>query len=385
MGLWHSEGITLMVNISNESAKRVLVYRLGSLGDTIVSLPSLRVVAQAFPKAQRWMLTNFGFSMKEVPTAQILANTELIHGYIQYPQKLRALGTLAAIAKRIRSMHPEIMVYLAEPRGRIRILRDVIFFTMCGIRRLIGVPYMGTLQRPAFLGNGTYEYEGARLLRCLQSLGTINLNDPLAFDLCIGKAEHASAWTVLNGFGANRPFIVASIGAKVDVKDWGDDNWALFLTKLGRYLNGWGLVMIGSADERERTSQLLFNWPGKALNLCNRVNVLESAAVLSHAKVYVGHDSGPMHLAAAVGTPCVAIFSSRNMPGEWFPPGSQHRILYRIVPCMGCKRDECKDRAKMCIRCISVDEVVDYVMRALDTARSAVCSGNISLSDSGRV
>ena len=372
MGFWLSESITLMFNISNESAKRVLVYRLGSLGDTIVSLPSLRVVAKAFPKAQRWMLTNFGFSMKEVPMAQILANTGLIQGYIQYPQRLHAPGILAALSRRIRSMHPDIMVYLAEPRGRIRILRDAIFFTLCGIRRLIGVPYVGTLQRPAFLGNGKYEYEGARLLRCLQSLGTINLNDPLAFDLCIGKGEHASARMVLNGIGTTMPFIVASIGAKVDVKDWGDDNWALFLPKLGRCLSGWGLVMIGSEDERERTAQLLLNWPGKALNLCNRLNVLESAAVLSHAKVYVGHDSGPMHLAAAVGTPCVAIFSSRNMPGEWFPPGSQHRILYRTVPCMGCKRDVCWDRGKMCIKSISVDEVVDYVMRALDTARATV-------------
>lgn len=357
-----------MANISHGSAKRVLVYRLGSLGDTIVALPSLRVVAQAFPKSERWMLTNFSVSVKAAPMAQILENTGLIQGYIQYPLRLHDPGILAALSRRIRSMRPEIMVYLAKPRGRIRILRDTIFFVLCGIRRLIGVPYIEKLQRSAPMGNGTYEYEGARLLRCVQSLGTINLEDPSAFDLCLGPLEHAAAETALNEFGNTNPYIVASVGAKVDVKDWGYDNWALLLSKLGRYLSGWGLAMIGSADESNRTSQLLRNWPGKVLNLCNRLNVRESAAVVSRAQAYVGHDSGPMHLAAAVGTPCVAIFSSRNLPGEWFPPGSQHRILYRTVSCMGCRRDVCEDRSKMCIRSISVDEVFDGVTRVLEMA-----------------
>ena len=360
-----------MANFSHECVKRVLVYRLGSLGDTIAALPSLRLVAQAFPKAQRWMLTNFSVSVKAVPMAQILQNTGLIQEYIQYPLQLHDPGHIAALSRRIRSMRPEVMVYLAEPRGRIRLLRDVIFFKLCGVRKLVGIPYMGTLQRSMPMGNGTYEYVGARLLRCLRSLGNISLENPSTFSLCLKPFEHAAAVTELKGLGTNRPFIVASIGGKVDVKDWGDDNWALLFSKLGKCLDGWSLAMIGSANERERTSNLLRNWPGRVLNLCNRLNIRESAAVISRAKAFVGHDSGPMHLSAAVGTPCVAIFSSRNLPGEWFPPGAQHRMLYRNICCMGCKRDVCEDRGKMCIRSISVDEVVDHVMQAIDMAGSS--------------
>ena len=369
-----------MADISYRSAKRVLIYRLGSLGDAIVALPSLRVVAQAFPKAKRWMLTNLIDSEKTVPMAQILENTGLIHNYIQYPLKLRDPGTIVALSRSIRSMRPEVLIYLAAPRGRIRILRDVLFFKLCGIQKLLGVPYMETLQRPLPMGNGIYEYEGARLLRCLQSLGTICLKDPSTFDLSLGLFEHTAAETALHSLGINRPFIVASIGAKVDVQDWGDDNWTLLISKLGKYLSGWGLVMIGSADERERTSQLLHNWSGKSLNLCNRLTVRESAAVLSRAQAYVGHDSGPMHLAAAVGTPYVAIFSSRNLPGEWFPPNLRHHVLYRTVHCMGCRRDVCEDKGKMCIRSISVDEVFGRVIRALDMKMLSACSRNKSLS-----
>jgi len=71
--------------------------------------------------------------------------------------------------------------------------------------------------------------------------------------------------------------------------------------------------MLGAADEQVRTELLLANWPGPKLNLCGQLSVRQSAAVLTHARVYLGHDSGPMHLAAAVGIPCVAVFSSRNL------------------------------------------------------------------------
>src|SRR2546427_697419 len=59
--------------------------------------------------------------------------------------------------------------------------------------------------------------------------------------------------------------------------------------------------MIGAADERARSEALLSHWLGSGANLCGQSSVRESAAVLTHARVYLGHDSGPMHLAAAVG------------------------------------------------------------------------------------
>jgi len=361
--------MTLTANISNPGMKRILVYRLGSLGDTIVALPSLHLVAQKFPEAERWMLTNFSDSLKEVPMRQLLKDTGLIHKYIQYPVRLRNPAAIVELSKSIRSIRPEIMVYLAEPRGLIRIIRDVVFFKLCGIRKIIGVPFTKKMQRPAYLGDGTYEYVGTRLLRCIQPLGTLDLKASSAFDLSIGPIEHNSAEKKIHKLGVNRPFITASVGAKVDVKDWGDDNWTSLLSRLGKQLNGWGLAMVGSSNERERTSKLLKKWPGKVLNLCDRMSIRESAAVLSRSRAYIGHDSGPMHLASAVHTPCVAIFSSRNLPGEWFPPGVRNQICYRTISCMGCRRSVCEDRRKMCIRSISVNDVFDHVVQVLDMAR----------------
>ena len=97
------------------------------------------------------------------------------------------------------------------------------------------------------------------------------------------------------------------------------------------------------------------------MNLCGETSARVSAAVLERARLFVGHDSGPMHLAAAVGTPCVAVFSSRHLPGVWFPWGSRNRVIYTDVPCRGCNLDVCVRYAKKCIASISVDEVMRHV------------------------
>ena len=349
-----------------EIVQRVLIYRLGSLGDTVVALPALRLVARVFPDAQRYALTNFSVNDKAAPMAHVLDGTGLIHGYLEYPIGVRDLGAVWALARRIRQLRPDVLVYLAAPRGRLKAWRDAVFFKFCGIRRIVGVPFAADSQKPLKLDNQRYEYEGARLIRCIRALGNARLDDPGAFDLSLTGAEHLAAQRVMDTLGGHGPLLAISIGAKDDVKDWGDTNWLQLIDQLGIRLPGWSLVMIGAGIERDRSAKLMHHWAGDALNLCGTLTVRDSAALLSRARVYCGHDSGPTHLAAAVGTPCVAIFSSRNFPGEWFPYGSQHRVIYHSVVCQGCRLAICVERDKACIRSISVDEVVDAVMQTVE-------------------
>ena len=80
--------------------------------------------------------------------------------------------------------------------------------------------------------------------------------------------------------------------------------------------------------------------------------------MLARARVLLSHDSGPMHLAAAVQTPCVAIFAARNKPRVWFPYGGQHRVVYHRVSCWGCGLETCLVEGKRCLTSITVGEVI---------------------------
>ena len=291
--------------------------------------------------------------------SQILDGTGLVHSYIEYPIGLRNPIQLAKLGCRIRALRIQTLIYMAAPRGRLSAWRDAMFFRSCGIQKLIGLPYKNDLQQVHKSGNGSYEYEGSRLARCLAELGDSRLDDPSAFDLHLSSREIAVADNKLSIFSKDRPFLAASF----DVNVWGDSNWSKLLHTLSLKMPEWNMVMLGSTDERDRCNRLLKHWQGRSLNLCGILTIRESAAVLARCQLFLGHDSGPMHLAAAVGTPCIAIFSSRNLPGEWFPYGKSHRVMYQPMPCQGCKLDVCEEYKKACIRSISIEIVEEAVLQ----------------------
>ena len=348
----------------NSKSKNIVIYRLGALGDTVVSLPSLRLVAKAFPYSKRFLLTNFSNNKKEAHIGSVLDGTGLVHGYIEYPIGLRNPLELLKLIRRIRLARANILVYLAEPRGILRTIRDYIFFKLCGFKKIIGAPLTKDMQNIRQINKDLYEYEGERLARCINILGDARTQDIASYNLNITNNESMTAGAILNEV-SGKFVIAASIGAKVSVKDWGDDRWEMLLDKLALSNLNAVLVMLGSLDEYERSKNLARSWEGRFINLCGRTDVRISAAVLNKCDIYIGHDSGPMHLAAAVGVPCVTIFSSRNLPGEWFPCGKGHHVIYKSIDCQGCKRDTCFDRKKSCIRGITVDEVENAIYAVL--------------------
>jgi ADP-heptose:LPS heptosyltransferase len=342
------------------SDRKVLIYRLGSLGDTVVALPSLHLIARAFPDAERWVLTNFPKSGKEAPLEAVVGASGLVHGYFRYPIGSRDLRELWSLRQEISRWSPDVLVYLAGARGRLKAYRDASFFQICGIRNLIGVPYSKSLQelrKPD--GEVRFESEAHRLTRCINELGNVNLGDSGSWDLCLNATEELAAGGLL--WEEMPLFIAASVGTKVDVKDWGVNKWSSLLSKISSRYPELGLVLVGASDERARSDLVADNWNGPKRNLCGLTPPRTSAAVLKRSALFVGHDSGPMHLAAATGVPCVAIFSARNKPGEWFPAGTRHQVIYHQTDCYGCGLNQCIKQEKKCIETITVEEVFDAV------------------------
>jgi len=331
----------------------------------VVSLPALRLIARAYPDAERWMLTNFSVGAKMASASEVLDGTGLVHDYIKYPTGTRDLNVLNSLRQQISGQMFDTLIYLNASRGRATAVRDALFFKSCGVRSLLGVPYKKRLQENLLLEDGLYEYEGARLLRCLNDLGEQSLESPDSFDLCLAENERDAASRALEGVDSRSPIVAVSIGTKLDVNDWGDDKWGRLLAIVGAGRPDAQLVILGVQVERQRSQNLASHWPSESLNLCGLLRVRETAAVLARADLFVGHDSGLMHFAAAVGTPVVAVFSSRNPPGQWFPHGTEHRVLYTRIDCQGCRRELCIDRQKQCIRSIGVEAVAAAVLEKL--------------------
>ena len=330
------------------------------MGDTLVALPCLRSLRRWFPQAHITWLTNLPVNIKARAGADLLEGTGLVDEYIDYPVRLRDPLAVLHLMRRLAAGHYDLVIDLAAARGFANTVRDAIFFKVCGIMRVVGLPWakrdLRCLPDPA--RPGLYEAESARLARRLASLGPIDLADRSLWSLDLRPDELAAARRRLAEAGVGDRYLVASVGTKADAKDWTQANWIELLSKLGASDPRLGLVMLGAPDEQERSRVCLEVWPGTKANFAGVLTVRESASVLQGAEMFLGHDSGPMHLAAAVNTRCLAIFAARNLPGHWYPSGLGHHVFYHQTECFGCGLDKCIEHGKKCILAIKPDEVL---------------------------
>lgn len=343
--------------------ERVLIYRLGSLGDTVAALPALHLVARRFPNARRLLLTNAPVHAKAPAASAILKDSGLVDGFISYPVGLRSLVAMTRLWWKIRSFRPQALVYLTESRGEKTIRRDQRFFRLCGISHFFGLP-LGELAQPLYLPErGLWERESARLVRTIRDLGECDPEELRNWDLGLTEAEKIAARKALAP-AAGKPLVVCGPGTKMQAKDWGEENWRQLLAKLSEALPGHALALVGAREDESVSQRAASGWRGPVVNLCGRLTPRETAAAMCGAELFLGPDSGPMHLAAAAGVPCAIVFAARTRPGIWYPVGRANRIVYHEVDCAGCNLETCIEQKKKCLTGTTVDEMLTAALEA---------------------
>jgi lipopolysaccharide heptosyltransferase I len=159
----------------------------------------------------------------------------------------------------------------------------------------------------------------------------------------------------------DRDLVVLHPGARWPSKIWPAVSWA--------YLGDWlirekGLVVVitGSAGDRGLAAQIMGQMQEKAWNLAGRTSLQELAGIMVKARLAVTADTGPMHLAAAMGTPVVAIFGP-TAPGRTGPFGAGHRVVRLDVECGPCFKRHCPE--PRCLTGLSPEGVLAAVEKSL--------------------
>jgi ADP-heptose:LPS heptosyltransferase len=346
------------------SIRRVLIHRLGSLGDTVVALPCLHLIARVFPNAERRLLTNFPVHAKAPASAAVLEGSGLVHGYMRYTVGTRNPLELLRLAEEIRHFRPDVVVYLFHiwPWNNIR--RDKLFFRLAGVRRMVGFASEQEMKFRFDAATGLFEREPDRLARLVAELGDADTANLSNWDLLLSDAERHAARDALGAL-ADGPLIVCGPGTKMPAKDWGQENWQALLGRIDAKYPGHGLALVGAKEEFNVAETAARLWIGPKVNLCGRLVPRQTAAVIARAKMFLGPDSGPMHLAAAARVPCVIAFSAAGPAGIWFPRGDKHQIVYHQTSCSGCYLERCNVDGHPCLTSISVDEMEAAVNRAM--------------------
>ena len=314
---------------NHQPPEPIVIYRIGSLGDTIVALPIFNAIRLAFPFSKRILLTNDPISELAPASSQVLLGGDFINDTIYYKIGTRSVVSLFSLYRQLRTIRSRTIIYIGGGRGLISAWRDWLFFRACGFSNIIGAPLTASLECLQLApGSHVYEREAQRLARCLASLGPIDLLASAAWDLHLTSSEVDTALQVIGPL-RKTPFLAINVGGKVIKNDWGELNWTTMLRQLTAH-TALPLVFVGGPADRARCERLSSVWLGDTLNLCGTLTPRESFAVLKYAKLFVGHDSGPLHLAAAAGAPTIGLFGDNNPPAKWHPLGPHHRAIHNM-------------------------------------------------------
>ncbi|MCW2953255.1 MAG: glycosyl transferase, family 9 [Conexibacter sp.] len=180
-------------------------------------------------------------------------------------------------------------------------------------------------------------------------------------------------------FAAGRPYLVMHPGASVPARAWAPERCAELVAAL--VAQGRRVAVTGAPGERELTAFVAAAPAGEdggaVRDLGGTTSFAELAGVLAGADAIVVGNTGPAHLAAAVGTPVVSLFAPTVPPVRWRPWQVPHELLSIDVPCAGCRERTCPVAGHPCIDALPLDAVLDAVERLAPAAggparRSAV-------------
>lgn len=177
----------------------------------------------------------------------------------------------------------------------------------------------------------------------------------------------ATAWSEFKGVPRFLPRrIVLHIGAGTSAKRWPAEHWRRLVACLSAERNNHVALVGTSSDTQTARAILGASAPANVADWTGRFSVDEVAAVLREADLFVGADSGPAHLAAAVGTAVIVLFSGTNSVEQWQPRGRNVRTLRANVPCSPCHLKACPVAGHRCMRGILPDHVIHALNQSLE-------------------
>ena len=295
---------------------RILVIRGGAIGDFILTLPALKALRTAYPQAHLEILGYKHIAvLAENPFyAQVVRSIEYgpLSSFFAKNSKLPA-----ELADHFASFDL-IMSYLYDPDG--------IFesnLRRCGVENLI--------HRPAKIGD--HEHAARQLARPLEELG-LRASD-FAPRIYHSTESRKFAEDFLRGMP--RPILAIHPGSGSETKNWPIKNWIEFASRSGPFQSANGecgrlgkrsfLIVAGEADET-RCARLESEWKDRDVRLAKNLPLPHLAAVLDDS-IFVGHDTGISHLAAAGGARCILLFGPSD-PGIWAPMNENVEVIRAV-------------------------------------------------------
>jgi lipopolysaccharide heptosyltransferase I len=300
--------------IARAARTRILIVRLSAVGDVVHGVPVLNALRDAFPQALlAWVV--------EPRAATLLRGHKSLDELIVVPHGwLKSPAAVWRLRRRLRAMHFDLTVDLQG------LTKSAVAAWLSGAPRRIGFGGANGRELSPWLNNERIVSTARHVIDCnLELLQPLGIELPeVRFDLPESPDDRAAAQRIIRQVKLDGLFALINPGAGWPSKLWPPQRFAAVAQHLGR--RGVPSVVVwGGGQEREWAAKIVAGSNGYGW-LAPPTSLTELAALARRASLFIASDTGPLHIAAAVGTPCVGLYGP--MSGQRNGPyGPQHVIL----------------------------------------------------------
>lgn len=343
-----------------QQPNNILIIRLSSLGDVLMAIPAVRAIRNNFPDAHiTWLV--------EGSVGEFLTCQDFIDEVMPFPRGpiMRGLkkGNLRKAQKEtgrfLRQLRKDEYDLIIDFHG---IAKSACFSMIAGGKKKIGFGKMFAKEKSHLFYHSTVNGPDKRMHKVERNMliaehlacaGDIPVTPLKTSDDAIGYID-----TFLKEAGNPSPlFAVNPFSSKgTDFKRWPLERYAELIGRIKQELQGYTIILWGPGEknEAERLKEMA---PDGAILACP-TDIPQMFALLQKITIYIGGDTGVMHLAAAARIPVVAIFGPTDAKIN-APYGAAHTVIRKDVPCSPCKKRDCTDR--QCLTRTTVEEVYETV------------------------
>jgi heptosyltransferase-2 len=343
---------TLKVYEEALAQSRILVIKLGAVGDAILTIPSFKALKKKFPLSQIVCLTS-------PDTQDVYWRCPYIDELIVSDIKGRDKGprALMKLARKLMGRRFDIVVDLQNNKKS-----HLLAYATFAARR-----YGYDNGKWSFFLNRAIKDTGevlgpvAHQFRVLKQLGIEEEGEPM--DLWPSVPDKAFADAICGPvFSAGQKIIGVNIGAspRWQSKRWPEKSFAQLCDALAR--QGFAVLLTGASADAGIAQKILNKTKTKPMCLVAKTDLMQLAALIEKCAVYITADSAPLHIAAAMKTPFVALFGPTDARRH-LPPADAYRVLQKGCP--PCYKDTCRLDRHRCMEAITVPDVVAAVEELL--------------------
>jgi len=300
--------------------QRLLIVRLNTISDTMTGLPVLMALRTRYPSAEiAWLV-------EDKSAALLYGHIALDRLIIAKRGWLKSLEEVRLIRKRLQAFSPDVTIDLQSQ------FKSAFAAWLSGSRIRIGFGGSDGREGSRWLNNIRVHADETHVVdRNLQLLHAIGIcGCSIDFDLPECETDRITVARIRRELNLEGNFAVLNVGSNWESKRWRTERF----TELSKYLHEqWNLpslVVGGSLEERDIAYRIATDSYGAA-HLAPMMTLPELAAMCRRATLFVGSDTGPLHVAATVGTPCVGLFGP-TQGSRTGPYGSGHRVVQLRTP-----------------------------------------------------